>query len=539
VTRERAAGGFAAVGAFSVLAHLPFLAEPFHIDEPFFLAPVARILKDPRHPLAFTLNWLGRAQNGPDIFNHSIVTSYILAGAWALTRGSEFGMRLACLPFDVVAACALYWLAGRYLKRPLWPVLIVLACPAWFLGMPMLMAEKWVMCAVLLSACALLKSLDGGEPALYWLSAVLLSLAVTLKSTAACLLLPLAAVQWSRGVPRGRLAAYVLACLALPALDAFWLEPWRLRDTLEMTRNVDQSLFAHLQRLRALLVFPAACVPLVAAWPFLRAALSPARRRWTLLGSLLAATVLFCPLFDQPGRPVAFLDRVLGLFFAVATLVALAELTSPRSRSLPGWPLWLSWIIGGLAASWANYFVSARSILLLLPALLLAFAERLERDMAPRALKRFHIAGFGAVFALSLLLARVDADFAGAQRTVARTVKADAIDRGRKVWFTGHWGFQYYMEKAGATALDAGAGGWAEVKPGDLVVVPENNVMQLLPSPPLRVDVVRELSMSDPIPLRLIDVGDRQAGFYASPFGFLPYAVSRAPLDVFTFVQVL
>jgi hypothetical protein len=170
--------------------------------------------------------------------------------------------------------------------------------------------------------------------------------------------------------------------------------------------------------------------------------------------------------------------------------------------------------------------------------LILAFAERLEAEKEARALNVIYGAGFSAILVLSLLLARVDADFAGAQRTMARIMKTDAVDRGRLLWFTGHWGFQYYMEQAGGVALDAGAGGWAAVKPGDLAVIPLNNTMQLLPPAGLRIKAA-EVRMREPIPLRLIDVGGRQAGFYASPFGFLPYAFSREPLDVFTIVQVL
>ncbi len=62
--------------------------------------------------------------------------------------------------------------------------------------------------------------------------------------------------------------------------------------------------------------------------------------------------------------------------------------------------------------------------------------------------------------------------------------------------------------------------------------------MQLLPPPDRRMNL-REARITDRIPLRLIDVGDRQAGFYASPFGFLPYTVSREPLDVFAIAEVL
>jgi hypothetical protein len=537
VTRARAYGGYAAVAAFALLSELPFLGKPFTIDEPFFLAPVAQILKDPLHPMSFTLNWLGRTQSGPEIFNHSILTSYFLAGISVLTRGSEFGMRLACLPVDLAAACALYWLAARFLKRPLWPVLLVLAGPAWFLGMPLLMAEKWMMCSVLLAAVALIRGLDD-DPISYWLSAVLISVAITLKSTAAVMLLPAAAMQWPLRKSRGRLALYLLVCLALPAVDALWLEPWRALDTIAMMRNVNRGAFAQVHRLRALLAFPAACGLVIAALPFAPSSASPRRRLWTILGSLLAAALVFAPFLDLPGRAVEPLDRLLGVLFAFGTLATLVKLLEPRSRRLPGARLWLPWIFGGMAISWFNYFISARSILLFLPAVILACAERLQEERERRSLDLFYGSCFAVSLVLSLLLARVDVDYADAQRAVSRMTAAESAAPGRKVWFTGHWGLQYYMERAGASALDAGAGGWSAVRPGDVAVIPLNNTMQLLPPPDLRFKL-REIRIGEPIPLRLIDVGRRQAGFYASPFGFLPYAVSLEPLDVFTFVEVL
>ncbi len=540
---EGAAPGFsrrelAAVCLLAFLADALFAAKAFHIDEPFFLAPVPQILRDPRHPLAFALNWVGSSQPASGIFNHSLLTSYFLAPAELVGRGSEALTRLACLPVDLAAAAALYLLASRFLARPLWPTLIVLAGPAWFLGMPLLMAEKWIVCFSLLSVCALLSALDDETPAAYWLSALLISLSVVLKHTAVFLLAPLAAVQWRRGVPPRRIAGYLLAAALPVVLDAFWLEPHRLRVTWELAARVDGSFFAKIHRLRALAAFPAGCGVAVALWPFARLSSPPARVRAVALGALAASAALFSPFLDFPGLPVGAFDRLLGVFFACGTIAAVCRLLERGSRRLPGWWLWTPWVLAGLATAGLNWFVSARAVLLFLPALILAGAERLESELAPRTLETFWRIAFAGTLLLSVGLARVDAHFADAQRDFARSVKSEFIDRGRKVWFTGHWGFQYYMERAGAFALDSDRGGWAEVRPGDAAAIPLVNTGQIVPAAGARADI-RETRVEEAIPLRLMGAEGRQAGFYASPFGFLPYTVSRAPLDVFTTVVAL
>jgi hypothetical protein len=44
---------------------------------------------------------------------------------------------------------------------------------------------------------------------------------------------------------------------------------------------------------------------------------------------------------------------------------------------------------------------------------------------------------------------------------------------GRTVWYTGHWGFQYYAERLGMTALEPGR---TLVRQGDWLVVPDDSV---------------------------------------------------------------
>ncbi len=100
---------------------------------------------------------------------------------------------------------------------------------------------------------------------------------------------------------------------------------------------------------------------------------------------------------------------------------------------------------------------------------------------------------------------------------------AEVIDaRSKKydgaVWFTGHWGFQYYMQANGHQALDME---YPQAKPGDIIIVPSNNsTPEYFPE-----NMVDFVSVFEFIPCRWLATMDRSlgAGFYSDVWGPLPY----------------
>ena len=58
------------------------------------------------------------------------------------------------------------------------------------------------------------------------------------------------------------------------------------------------------------------------------------------------------------------------------------------------------------------------------------------------------VAVLGVVLGVALL--RADAALAGAGRRAGPTLIAPRVAAGERVWFVGHWGFQWYAERAGA-----------------------------------------------------------------------------------------
>jgi hypothetical protein len=105
---------------------------------------------------------------------------------------------------------------------------------------------------------------------------------------------------------------------------------------------------------------------------------------------------------------------------------------------------------------------------------------------------------------------------------------ADLRGYPHTVWFQGHWGFQHYMEAAGARAQDFKR---SELRRGDLVVIPVNNT-NLRPPPERSARLVGKKTL---MPFPYVATMDQVlgAGFYSDLWGPLPFAVGRSSPEIF------
>jgi hypothetical protein len=151
------------------------------------------------------------------------------------------------------------------------------------------------------------------------------------------------------------------------------------------------------------------------------------------------------------------------------------------------------------------------------PAVAILLASELEqRTEATR--RRFAAAIICVGVGLGVLIVRADAQFADVGRIAVRELIAPNIAAGHRVWFDGHWGFQWYAEKAGATCMTA-----APPRPaiGDLAVSNEHTgaaVEALFPNAAVLDTVVRGGSGGRVMSFAL------GAGFYNNAWGYLPWA---------------
>jgi hypothetical protein len=255
--------------------------------------------------------------------------------------------------------------------------------------------------------------------------------------------------------------------------------------------------------------------------------------RWGLLawaGAAVAAIAALSLPGQVPGTPPSFDD---GNAWPVAVQTGTALVTGLSILLLAAWNLkrrpdadsvlLFSWIMGTFAFVWLiNWTVSARVILPMAPAVAIILMIRIHvREQAsptraaPLAVPLI-LAGL-----LSLSVAAADWATANAGRTAANRVCDRYLPKAGSLWFQGHWGFQYYMQKRGAKAIDVTS---TIVPPGDYIAMPLGNT-DLTPVPEKLADTEDILEIQTG---RLIGTvrASSGAGFYSSLFGALPYVIA-------------
>ena len=518
-----------AVAAFQAVLSLLVVGKAVHVDEAVYVSMSRHALADPKHPGDYTAFWSGQRRVASAGVPNPWLPAYLLAPA-AAPANLRLG-RLSMIPVDAAAAVFLYLLASQFLAKPLIWVLAILAGPGWWLTIPSILAEK-SMAAFGLAALWCAGKVDPKKPdRWFWASAALSSLAVLSKYTGAVFPVTAAAFFLARGASPALLASWLALALGPSALHlaSGLLEPDRLRALASRSTPGAGTGSAH--HARALLAFLPGSVPALAVWAW-----PAARKRRVVWLCAAAGAALLCPAFDL--APTTGADRALGILLCAAGSAALAaafEKDADRRR----W-LWLGLAASTLLLQGLVYWsVTARYSIFAAAALAIGLAAALERRLGPAKARVYALAGLLASAALGAAAAATDFAHAEAQRRAANELAAPAKAAGRRVWFTGHWSFQHYMQEAGAEPIVPQDGGWDNVRLGDLAIVPGINTNIIRPTKPVRASV-SIIDVPAPLPFLLMcGAGWRcQAGFHSSAYGFLPFSLSREPIERFEIVEV-
>jgi tetratricopeptide (TPR) repeat protein len=97
---------------------------------------------------------------------------------------------------------------------------------------------------------------------------------------------------------------------------------------------------------------------------------------------------------------------------------------------------------------------------------------------------------------------------------------------GHQLWFEGHWGFQYYMEKFGGRRIDIER---SSLQPGDVVAVPwfNSGYVQL---PLYSAGWLETFEFWPYAWMNLFGTADNKAaGFYSADFGPVPFVIGKLP----------
>jgi hypothetical protein len=510
--RERLGVLLAALGA-TVLAVL-FSGKPFHVDDPSFVEAAQHVARDPLHPLDFEVLLDDRPRPAREVFASPPGFFYFLGLLLQLGIDGERGLHIALAPFAGLLVWATARLARALGERPFLPSLLVACSPAAIVCANNVMPDMFAAATGTLGAALWLEGIGGRTPRLVG-GGLLMALSAFSRYGAVAAPVGLAVLAFLRGVrPPAAWAALALA----PGATFLWMG---LAGGGEAVTSLSGVEGAQAHAVRALAM--AAHLGLATAPPMVALCGRPGRSAPALAAGALLAGALALLVPEAYRRPGVLLSALGPASVGAALLLRTVARAVRRHGERPTDALLAVWILLSVALPVVYVHASAKYLLPALPAIALA-ALRVEPPATGNGRR-------GAIAALFLLLglaaARADLRMAQAQRTLVESTVRPLVRSGRRVWSVGHWGFQWYAEKAGVRPFEAGA----TIVRGDLLAVPQIGQKSGQPEPrdaswvPLRSESVR-----DPLPFRTMDFR-ANAGFYSHAYGLLPFGLSNHPIE--------
>ena len=532
-----------AAATFALLA--PFIGRAFNIDEPLFLWVGRQVEAHPADPFGFSVNWNGTAMPIAEVTKNPPLVGYVIALAARVVGWSEVALHGAFLLPVLGVVLGTYGLAREWTGRPRAAALAALCTPVLAVTSTAVMADTTLLAFGVLAVGAWVRGLRTRSQPSLALAAVLIALAALTKYVG-LLLVPLLVLHaWLRD---RRPSSAWLWLLLPPAIIGGYLFVMQnlygrplILDAASFAVGSD-SAFGRWSPAKLLigLTFTGGCFPLAAVF---------AGRLWSRTTLLIAAAAVIAlgltlasahslGAWSFPAERTAAL--LIAAQCALLAVSALATLSLPW-RDLAGRAdapavVLVVWILGIFAfATFVNWTINGRTLLLMVPAASISLARALERAPATAAWggRVGRAAPWVAAAGLALAVAAADARWDDSARLAARDLCDTYRAREGHLWFMGHWGFQYYMEALGGRAVDFNR---SELNAGDVMILPQNNTAVMWPPPPW-ARWRRTVEYPGPRGLATMrpQVG---AGFHADVWGPLPWAIGDVPPERYYVFEV-
>jgi 4-amino-4-deoxy-L-arabinose transferase-like glycosyltransferase len=510
----------------AALTLIPFYNKAFTMADPYSLWMAEQILRDPLHPTAFDVVWNQRPERLTALLGP--VAGYLLLPA-VLLGGAEWVAHLVWLllfAWGILATVRLALRLGMSSSSAAMAGLLLAASPA-VLGMA---STSFPDIPAMTFAVAAMERLCAWREERRWhqalTAAVFLTLAalsrphVTLLFGVAALALAesgevLQARTW-RVVPASRWAPLFVAPVLVSAVIVATADRHGANDPGTL---IERFLVWNPQNGIAWAGHYALSLPLTLPWLAMR----PRRVPWWI--AVLVAPLVAWRLLRLRQSRALYMALLVALTFAVLADIA-ADAWSRRDQVQM--VLW-AWLLLPLPTL-AYLHLPPKYLVPAAPAIALLVA----RCLAELPLRRARLVGGATVatgLVLGILIIRADARQANFGRRAASELVAPLVQRGERVWFAGHWGFQWYAEKAGGRVVTTDP---PRPQPGDSIV---------------SATFARGGALVETIPRRHLVGGLREAGpggrvmgegagFYSNAWGYLPWTWGTGEIEHFRVWQV-
>jgi Dolichyl-phosphate-mannose-protein mannosyltransferase len=529
--------------AVTLACLVPFLGKAFHIDDPLFIWCGKHIVSEPGNFYNFTVNWSGKTEPMAQVTQNPPLASYYLALVGVLLGWGEISLHVGFLLPALAAVWGTYLLAKHFCAHPLAAALATVTAPVFLVSSTNVMCDTTMLALWVWALVFWAGGLASDSAVKLCIGAVLMA-ACGLTKYFGFALVPLALVY---AVMERRKFGPGLAWLLIPIAIMVLYEllthklygQGSLFDAFNYSQNQGGSGDLVSKVLTVLAFSGGSVIVLLAAVPALwdKRGFIGAGVVAILLGAWFVAHKMAGRVSTLDSGSVRWLLVIQAALFVTAglVLIILATVDLLEQKS-PASVLLFLWVAGTFAfVCVACWQVSGRYLLPMLPAAGILLVRRLEFRKSLHAGNQIGPlwAPLGFSLAIALMATWADATLANSARTAAFSIQQQAGATAHTVWFEGHWGFQYYMEKQGAKAVDFWHMPFAS---GDAVVLPAGNSRVYTP-PKDGLEPWFEYEGTTLTWLTTMNLSCG-AGFYSDDWGPLPYAFGRVPPEKYVILRM-
>ncbi len=523
----------------TVICLAPFAAKPFNIDEPLFIWVAKQIHVHPLDFYGFRTNWYGTDMDASRIIKNPPLAAYCLSLAAALFGWKEIPLHLAFLIPAVAAALGTYFLAREFSHHPLAATLIGILNPVFLLSGTTVMCDTMMLALYVWSAFFWVRGIRNDSWRDLGIASLLIALCSLTKYFGISLIPLLLIFALAAGKEKKHRALVLLIPVVILGLYQWGTNVQYGRGLLSdaagyATQQKGMNIAAILPNLVTGLSFTGGC--LISTLFFVPFLWKKRAIGVSILLTLFATIPLKLLNFSHIAENASWSYYLqLSLFVAAGLNILVLVCLDLHHHKSPDSLFLALWFVGTLVfAAVVNWSVNGRSILPMAPISGILVMRCLEhqrgKEWQPgmiRLLVPLTCAGL-----VSLAVTWADFRLAETTREAATAIARAYGNSARPVWFQGHWGFQYYMEKNNGIAYDRK---YSIIQPGDLMVIPENNTnafpeviekgapLQRLRFPPTSLLTTMNYSAG--------------AGYYSSVFGPLPFVMGEGLDEIYHVIR--
>ena len=546
-----------------IICLLPFVGKAFHLDDTVYIW-VARQIRD--HPVdffGFEATWGGYKAFMYDNNLNPPGVSYYIAAVVALFGEREIPLHLAMVIPASATAVGTYLLARRFCSRPLLATICCVVTPAFLVSSSNVMSDTMMLAFYVWAAVLWMRGLDLSSNSLLITSAILMAMS-TLTKYFGITIIPLMLVYT---IMRTKRMGSWLPILGISIIIIFAYEIYTgiiygsghiINAASYASQPMYHSGLSGSTLTRILIGFSflgGSLIVLLFFAPFL---IDSVRSSLALVVGTLLGMALLISIDIETHKAVYVNNKpnwsylIQFFLYSISGVVVIKLCVEDlwRSRDSASVFLGLSVIGTFIFSTVFNWSVNARSILPMAPAVGILIARRLDQRWCPRTqpecweLRWQTIGPLVPTLTIGLCLLWADYTWAGSQRAAVKQLQAEfsknTTPSPSTIYYAGHWGFQYYMDKSREMPEFDTRSIYAatSVNRGDRLIIPNNNSNPVSVPTDLAIQVKRlNLPACSWVCLMHYKVG---AGFYSSMYGRLPYLFGSGPsenYDVFVVSQ--